>query len=57
MSNKYIEAGDGKRFILTKQGLQKPFVREMFNTYPMYRHKVPGKWILNQYVEEVEDDE
>lgn len=55
MSGKYIEASKGKMFILTKEGLQKDFVREMFRTYPMYKHKVPGKWILNKYVEEVED--
>ena len=55
MTDKYIQAEDGKRFILTKLGLQKEFVREMFNTYPVYKHKVPAKWILNKYVEEVED--
>ncbi len=52
---KYIEAENGKRFILTKEGLQKEFVREMFSTYPMYQHKVPAKWLFNKYVEEVED--
>lgn len=55
MTDKYIQAEEGKVFILTKAGLQKDFVREMFRTYPMYKHKVPAKWILNQYVEEVED--
>ena len=55
MTSKYIEVSEGKRYILTKLGLQTSFVREMFNTYPMYHHKVPAKWILNKYVEEVED--
>ncbi len=55
MTGRYIEAEDGKIFILTKAGLQKEFVREMFHLYPMYKHKVPAKWILNNYVEEVED--
>ena len=56
MTAKYIEAQPGKRFILTKDGLTKEFVREMFNLYPVYRYKVPAKWILNKYVEDVEDD-
>ena len=54
---KYIEAEEGKIFILTKDGLQKDFVREMFRTYPMYRHKVPAKWLFNKYVQEVEEEE
>lgn len=57
MTSKYIEAEEGKRFILTTQGLKTDFVREMFHTYPMYKHKVPAKWILNNYVEEVELEE
>ena len=55
-NSKYVEASEGKRWILTGIGLQTPFVREMFMQYPLYRHKVPAKWILNNYVTEVEED-
>ncbi len=53
---KYIEAEKGKRFILTAVGLSKDFVREMYSLYSIYKHQVPAKWLLNKYVEEVEDD-
>lgn len=53
---KYIEADNGKMFILTPSGLKSEYVRELFSLYPMYRHKVPAKWLFNGYVVEVEEE-